>query len=148
MRKAQIFLSDVLIAFFVLILSISLFQIFITQRYASIKQSYNCFESQRALIDASELLISTSSEDNGIGLAVKMANNVKHHQLSKKSIEMLKKHDDLGRELALPRHWGLFIYEINGRELFSAGKKEGLALRRFALCGNKECVVELWGKCE
>ena len=154
--RGQIFGFDAVFAFLVFCL------IFITifsasaQLAHSAADGYRRFELQKRLYDASEALVTTPgyprtwSAENVVrlGLADYSENRVRHHELSLEKIGAMASLQE-SRIAALLALEGLNVsVKITTREgdllLGIGGHGEaGNAVRRFALCGGEECVVEV-----
>ena len=145
--KGQIFITDVSIAFIVLIISLVFFTIIIIENHGKLVNDYVCFRKQASLMDASQLLISQPFDKRG--LAEKSFNNIRHHSISSESIFLmsLKSDEDIKKDLALSGKWGLSISLLDGRKLLSKGNITGISSKRIALCDGEECYLSVWGEC-
>ncbi len=145
--KGQVFITDVSIAFIVLIISLVFFTIIVMENHSKLAEDYMCFRKQASLMDASQLLISQPIDKGG--LAEKSFNNVKHHSVPYTSIMAmsLKNDENTKKDLALSGRWGLSVSLSNGIDLLVKGNKTGIVSKRIALCEGEECYISVWGEC-
>ena len=147
-KKGQIFILDLGFAFIMYCFTIFIFFSSTATLINNSKMSYEEFEIQKKLFDASEMMISTSNISR-LGLAVYEENTVKHHVLDMKKIDQLSKmNQSTVKEMLMLENYDVCIQikTRNGEEILSSCDKEGIKITRFVICGDEECVLEIWAR--
>lgn len=155
-RRGQIFCFDTLFAFLIFCLIFVIIFSAAAQLAHSAADGYRRFELQKRLYDASEALVTTPGYPRDwtaddvvrLGLADYSENRVRHHELSLEKIGAMASlpEDRIAALLALDGlNVSVKITTRDGDLLLDAGGHGGAgnAIRRFALCGGEECVVEV-----
>ena len=132
--KGQVFMLDVLFAFFVILLSFASFMSLLYLSDRTMTGHYREFITQKKLLDASEKLIT-------IELADYSGNSLRHHSLS---IDKIQKFCELGLD-GIKRNLALDGYNISLKigELLNEGNCSGMTVKRIALCGGNVCVLKI-----
>lgn len=148
MRKGQIFTLDLGFAFIMYCFTIFIFFSSTATLINSSKTSYEEFEIQKKLFDASEMMISTS-DISRLGLAVYEENTVKHHVLDMEKIDQLgKMNQSMVKEIFMLENHNVCIQvkTKDGKRILPSCEEEGIKITRFVICGDEECVLEIWAK--
>ena len=148
MMKGQIFTLDLGFAFIIYCFTIFIFFSSTATLINSSKMSYEEFEIQKKLFDASEMMISTSNISR-LGLAVYEENTVKHHVLDMKKVSQLSEmNQSMVKEMFMLEDHEVCIQikTRNGEEILPSCDEEGIKTTRFAICGDEKCVLEIWAR--
>lgn len=148
MMKGQIFILDLGFAFIIYCFTIFIFFSSTATLINSSKMSYEEFEIQKKLFDASEMIISTSNISR-LGLAVYEENTVKHHMLDMKKVNQLSEmNQSMVKEMFMLEDYEVCIQikTRNNEEILPGCEEEGIKITRFAICGDEECVLEIWAR--
>jgi hypothetical protein len=140
--KGQIFMLDVTIAFFVILLMFFFFLNVTALSNRTMTESYQNFVKEKRLLDASEKLVS-------IELADYSENTLKHHVLSLDKIADFSRLslEEIKQNLLLEDYDVYLSLKSGDKRLLSFGNAgDGIMARRIALCGNEVCVLEISAK--
>jgi hypothetical protein len=153
-RRGQVFGFDTVFAFAVFCLIFFVIFSIAAQLTHAASWQYHEFIIQKQLYDASEALLTTPGYPRDwtpetvqrLGLADYSENRVRHHELSLEKINamalMPKEHV---RSLLVLGEYAvsISIHTRHGRILMNLGEPGDFVVKRFALCGDDECVVEI-----
>lgn len=140
--KGQVFMLDVTIAFFVILLMFFFFLNVSALSNRTMTESYQNFVKEKRLLDASEKLVS-------IELADYSENTLKHHVLSLDKIADFSRLPlkEIKQNLLLEDYDVYLSLKSGDKRLLSFGNAIGGTLvRRIALCGDEVCVLEISAK--